>query len=292
MAEKSLKHKQFICINGEMSPALEPSLSHTNRAFSYGDALFETMHANGTRLQFFDDHYKRLIKGMQILRMDKKSLPSKEHLEKTVIKLLNKNHLYNGVRIRLTVFRDTGGYYTPEKESCSFLAEAVPLPFDRYTLNEKGLTTGLFTSMLKQADQLSNLKTANSLIYVLAGLHKKEAGFDDCFILNAKERIAESISSNIFIMKNGILFTPPLSEGCVEGVMRRQIIRIAQKEDINCVETGIVKEDLLKAEECFLTNSITGIRWVVAYGQKRYYSKTARKLITSLNMEQFGINIC
>lgn len=292
MPEKKSKHKQFICLNGEMSPAAEPSLMHNNRAFSYGDALFETIHANGTRLQFFDDHYKRLIKGIQILRMDRESLPGKEHLEKIIIKLLNKNHLYNGVRIRLTVFRDTGGYYTPGRESCSFLTEAVSLPCDRYMLNKKGLTTGLFTSLLKQADSLSNLKTANSLIYVMAGLYKKEAVLDECFILNTKERIAESISSNIFIMKNGILFTPSLSEGCVEGVMRRQIIRIAQKEGIDCIETGIVKEDLLKAEECFLTNSITGISWVVAYGQKRYYSKTARKLITSLNMEQFGINFC
>lgn len=273
-----------------MYPAGEPSLSHTNRAFSYGDALFETIHANGTRLQFFDDHYKRLIRGMHILSMDKKCLPGKEHLEKVIIKLLNKNHLYNGVRIKLTVFRDSGGYYTPERESCSFLAEAVPLPFDNYILNQKGLTTGLFTSLLKQADTLSNLKTANSLIYVMAGLYKKEAGLGECFILNSKERIVESISSNIFIMKNGTLFTPSLSEGCVEGVMRRQIIRIAQKEGIDCIETGITKEDLLKADECFLTNSIKGISWIVAYGQKRFYSRTARELITLLNMEQFGIS--
>lgn len=291
MAEKKMKHKQFICLNGEMLPAGEPALLHTNRAFSYGDALFETIHANGTILQFFDDHYKRVIKGVQMLGMDKRSLPGKDQLEKLIIKLLNKNHLYNGVRIRLTVFRDTGGYYTPDKESCSFIIESLPLPFDQYILNDKGLTAGLFTSLLKQADSLSNLKTANSLIYIMAGLYKKEAGLDECFILNTKERLVESISSNLFIIKNGILFTPSLSEGCVEGIMRRQIIRIAQKEGIDCIETGIVKEDLLKADECFFTNAITGIRWVVAFGQKRYYSKTARKLITALNMEQFSINI-
>jgi branched-subunit amino acid aminotransferase/4-amino-4-deoxychorismate lyase len=271
-----------------MLAAGEPSILHTNRAFCYGDAIFETIHGNGTRLQFFESHYQRLEKSMKYLGMEKNSSLEPARLESAIIKLLNKNHFYNGVRIRLTVFRDQGGLYTPATNSCSFLVDTTPLDFDQYRINEKGLRTVLFTSLHKPPGSLSNLKTANSLLYIMAGLHKKETGMDDCFILNTEKRLSECISSNIFLMINNTMLTPALSEGCVDGIMRREILRIAEKEGIKCRETRLGEQELLSADECFLTSSITGIRWVVAYGQKRYYSKTARRLISLLNHEQFG----
>ncbi len=287
MNANNLNHKHFICLNGEMLPAGEPSLMHTNRAFCYGDALFETMHANGTKLQFFPAHYSRLEKGMQKLKMEKNGLPDAGNLEALIVKLLNKNHLYKGVRVRLSVFRNTGGFYTPRNNLVSYLAETLPLPDDKYRLNEKGFKTAVFKELSKQADKLANLKTANSLLYISAGMFCKEAGIDDCFILNTEGRLIESVSSNLFLMKEGILLTPALDEGCVAGIMREQIIRIAAKEGLECRQSRISEEDLLSADECFLTNAIAGIRWVVAYRHKRYYSKTARMLVASLNREQF-----
>jgi branched-subunit amino acid aminotransferase/4-amino-4-deoxychorismate lyase len=281
-------NKRYICLNGEMIPAGEPSLFHTNRAFCYGDALFETIHAGGSKLQFFEHHYHRLDKSMQFLGMEKNSLLEHNRLESSILRLLNKNNLYGGARIRLTVFRDSGGLYTPAMASCSFLAEAVPLPCEKYRLNEKGLMTTTFTSLFKQADGLANLKTSNSLLYVMAGMFKEKTGMDECFILNTEKRLAESISSNIFLMQNGILYTPALTEGCIAGIMRFQIIRIAERAGIECREVKMEVENLLTADECFLTNSIAGIRWVVAFGQKRYYSKTSRRLIPLLNDEAFG----
>ena len=282
-------HKQFICLNGKVFPFGEPLLMHNNRAFCYGDAIFETIHANGTRMQFFTDHYRRLQKGMDLLHMKKESLPDKNTLEQTIDKLLNKNHLYNGVRIRLSVFRNTGGFYTPQDNTVSYLIETLPLPDDEYRLNKKGLKTGVFKGLLKQADSLANLKTSNSLLYIHAGLFCKEQGIDDCFIMNTEGRLAESVSSNIFVLKNGILLTPSLDQGCVEGVMRLQIIRLAADLGIKCVEAPVHEEDLLEADECFLTNAITGIRWVVAFRHKRYYNKIANMLISALNREQFNI---
>lgn len=270
-----------------MFPAAEPSIMHFNRAFCYGDALFETMHANGTKLQFFHEHHKRLEKSMKKLKFKKSSQLEADTLESSIIRLLNKNHLYQGVRIRLTVFRNTGGFYTPNTNDCSFLAETIPLPHDQYHLNEKGLKTDIFKNLHKHPDDLSNLKTANSLLYIMAGLYSKESGLDDCIILNTEERLAECTSSNIFLMKEGILNTPSLDEGCVEGIMRNQVIRIATQEGIECRESRLYESDLLEADEFFMTNSINGIRWVVAFKQKRYFSKTSRMLINSLNKEQF-----
>ena len=282
-----MQHTQYICFNGKMIPSGNPLILHTNRAFCYGDALFETIHGNGTRLQFFEDHYERLRAGMKFLEMEINPDLEIEKLEYIITKLLNKNHIYGGVRVRLAVFRNSGGFYTPGTNSCSFLVETRPLPYDHYHLNESGLKTALFKTLFKHPDKLANLKTANSLLYIKAGLYRTMSGMDDCFILNTQKRLAESISSNIFLVKDGIIMTPELSEGCVAGVMRKQIIRIAGKENIECIETRLDENDLISADECFLSNAISGIRWVVAYGQKRYYSKTARRLILSLNKEQF-----
>lgn len=281
-------HKQFICLNGEMLPAGDPSLYHNNRAFCYGDALFETIHANGTRLQFFSEHYGRLSEGMKTLRMDQ-TIPGKDILEGDLVRLLNKNHLYKGVRIRLSVFRNTGGFYSPQDNSVSYMAETIPLEHDHYTLNSKGLKTEIYKRLTKQADMLSNLKTANSILYIHAGIFKTEHKLDDCFIINTKGRLIEAISSNLFIVKDRTLYTPPLDEGCVAGIMRGQILRIAVTEGIDCMETPITEEDLISADECFLTNAVSGIRWVVAFRNKRFYNKTSGLLTASLNRELFGI---
>jgi branched-subunit amino acid aminotransferase/4-amino-4-deoxychorismate lyase len=283
-----LNHKQFISLNGEMLPADEPSLFHTNRAFCYGDALFETIHGNGTKLQFFEDHLTRLQKGMHLLGMSNDNISAPGRIEALITRLLHRNHIYNGTRIRLTVFRDPGGLYTPDSSQCSFLVEATPLENDNYVINEKGLKAGLFTSLRKNRDVLANLKTSNSLLYVMAGLFKKEKGLNECFLLNAENRLAESISSNLFLIKDGVLATPCLAEGCVSGIMRRQILRLAGKHGIACEEREMGTEELLTADECFLTNSISGIQWVGAYGQKRYYSKTSKYLTSMLNLDVFG----
>ena len=270
-----------------MLPAGEPSLFHNNRAFCYGDGLFETIHANGTRLQFFQDHYNRLEKAMEVLKMTKESLPDAATLESLLIRLLNKNHLYNGVRIRLSVFRNIGGFYAPEDNSVSFLAETQPLPDDVYRINDKGLKADFFTDFLKYPDRLANLKTANSLLYIEAGLFRKDAGLDECFMLNTGKRVVESISSNIFLVIKGNLYTPALEEGCVAGIMREQILRLAVKENLYCIETKIKPEELLLADECFLTNAIMGIQWVGAYRHKRYFRKISKVLVAALNKEQF-----
>jgi len=268
-------------------PSAEPSLYHNNRAFCYGDALFETIHANGTALQLFAYHYKRLMNGMDLLGMDKKSLPSKDKLESDIIRLLNKNHLYSGVRVRLSVFRNYGGFYTPADNSVSYLAETTPLPAGLYELNEKGFKTGTYDEMKKQPSALANMKTANSILYIRAGMFAREKGLDDCLIKNTTGNLAETTSSNIFIIRNGNLYTPSLEQGCVAGVMRAHIIMLARREGIECFETSVTENDLLEADECFLTNAVSGLQWVIAFGNRRYYNKTAKMMTGLLNKDLF-----
>lgn len=274
----------FILVNGEYHFKDEFAISYKNRAFCYGDALFETMHCNGTEIQFFEDHLIRLKYGITNLRMEIPETINSGAIKKEIIKLLHKNKLYQGVRIRLTVFRDEGGKYTPHNNTCSYLVETEFIENEKYELNQKGYIIDLYKDIRKPINQFSNLKTANALIYIMAGIYAKEKQLNDCILLNSKDKLVEGISSNLFLIKGDILSTPSLNEGPVAGIMRKQILKIADSVGFTINhESSISEFDLLNADEIFLTNSISGIRWVLAYREKRYFNQNTKKLVQKLN---------
>ncbi|MEE4196893.1 MAG: aminotransferase class IV [Bacteroidales bacterium] len=278
----------FILFNGNYHRKDDFGLSYQNRAFCYGDALFETMHAHGTHIQFFTDHMMRLRFGMKTLGMEIPLNIETNTIEKEIIKLLHKNKLYQGVRIRLTVFRNEGGKYTPKEHSVSYLAETEYLEDEQYELNRKGLMVGLYDQVKKPVNKLSNLKSANALVYVQAGIYAQQQQYDDCLLVNEHNHLVEGISSNLFLVKDKVLYTPPLSDGPVAGIMRKQILKIADSQNFRIInEESISAELLLQADEVFLTNSITGIRWVLGYRDRRYFNHTAKLLTDSLNQVAF-----
>ncbi|MBA7649526.1 Aminodeoxychorismate lyase [subsurface metagenome] len=279
---------RYICLNGKFLLSTENTLLHNNRAFCYGDAVFETIHCLGTEPQFFERHWTRLLHGMKLLKMEAGSDFIQETIRYSVEKLLNKNRIFKGARIRFMIFRDHGGLYTPEKNSVSWLMESSVLEHERYELNTKGMVVGIYDGVYKPANKLSNLKTTNALIYILAGLYCKENDLDECFVLNQYSRIAECISSNVFLVVEDEIVTPALSEGCIAGVMRQIVIDTASSKDYKLSERAISGKDLIKAEEIFITNAIQGIRWVGAYKDRRYFNFIARRLISSLNEMAFS----
>jgi len=274
----------FILYNGEYLLRDEFGLSIKNRSFCYGDGLFETIHANGTEIQFFEDHLIRLRFGMNILKMEIPSSILSGNIEKEIIKLLHKNKLYQGVRIRLSVFRNDGGKYTPTTNAVSYLVETEFIENALYELNLKGIALDLYTDLKKPVNLLSNLKTSNALLYVMAGLYAQEKKLDDCIIINEKGLITETISSNIFLIQGKNILTPPLTDGPVAGIMRKQVLRIADslKYRINN-DNSITEEHMLAADEVFITNSISGIKWVLAFKEKRYFNTAARQFVDKLN---------
>ncbi len=284
------KGSRYITLNGQVLPADTPQIYHNNRSFCYGDSLFETIHAHGVNLHFFEDHFERLTRGMKALKMESPLLFSQKYLEDEITGLIMRNRMFTGNRIRLTVFRNSGGYYTPSDFQISWLIEVTPLLQQEYLLNEKGLRTGMYESIRKPVNVLSAYKTGNSLIYTMAGIYKMENNLDDCFLINSEGNLVEAISSNIFLVKNRSLLTPPVGEGPVLGIIRRQIIRIAREMKISVYEQAIKPGYLLDAEECFLTNTVTGIQWVVGYKNKRYYNKMAAELLEELKKKASAVN--
>lgn len=249
----------MFSLNGKISNQV-PCISLNNRAFLYGDALFETMRADTEKIFFAQSHYERLCNGLQILKMKPNPLiDSFEKFKNEIFKTINKEKTEKGFRIRMTIFRNSGGLYTPTNNNSSFFIETSVLPNKIYQWSEKGVKTDIFSEIKKPINKLSNLKTTNCLPFILAGIFKKENNLDDCILLNEKDRICEGLSSNIFIIKNNEIKTPCLSEGCVAGVMRKQVLEISKKMNLKVSESQLTEQDLKEADEIFLTNSIWGI---------------------------------
>lgn len=283
MAEK------YICLNGSYIKSDKPILESKNRSFLYGDGLFETIHANGTEPQFVELHMIRMLSGMNMLKMIIPGFFSAAYFTSHIKGVLTRNKQFQGARVRITVFRNGGGLYTPETNEVSFVIESNPLEYDLYTLNQQGYRIEIFPDIAKPVNLLASVKTTSALLFVLAGIFRSENLLDDCLILNQPGRICESISSNIFLLKGNKYYTPSLKEGCLPGIMRQVIIEIIKDEGLYINDDcSLTVDDLLKSDEIFLTNSISGIRWVVAFRQKRYYNKSSKFLIKLLNDKAFG----
>ena len=273
----------YINFNGFLYKEGEKVFTVNNRAFKYGDALFETIRIINGQPCFLEDHFKRIKKGMKVLKMNAGTI-SFNQLKDQIIRLINKNRIKEGGRIRLTVFRSSEGFYLPEgDEGRSYLIEASPLKEHIYKLNEKGITVGVYDELKITRNVLAQIKTTNNIPNILAGIYKRENNLDDCIVLNDQDRIAEAISSNIFLYKNNNLYTPSLEEGCIDGIMRSQVLKIAKNLKINVFEGMINGSMLLQADELFLTIAIKGIEWVAAYREKRYFNNATKEILDQLN---------
>lgn len=232
---------------------------------------------------FLRDHITRLKLGMTVLRMNVPAEFNVNNIQGHIISLLKYNIHAPNARIRLTIFRNEGGFYTPESNDISFLIESEELPDINYTLNQKGLSIDIFTDVKKSINKLSNIKSGSALIYVMAGLAKQSMKLDDCLILNENGTICESISSNIFVVKNRTLYTTPLAEGCVAGIMRKQIMHLAHENKILTFESPLTAYTLANADEIFLTNAIKGVQWVGQFREKFYTNTIAQFFTEKLN---------
>lgn len=271
---QAMAKDRYCILNGHLISIYEPSVSFANRAFRYGDSLFETIRICNNKVMFLRDHITRLKLGMTVLRMNLPAELNTENIYEFIIHLLKHNTHAPNARVRLTVFRNEGGYYTPETNDISFLIESEELSHG-YELNQKGYWVDIYADIKKSINKLSNIKSGNALMYVMAGLAKQSMKLDDCFLINENGTICESISSNIFVVKNGTLYTAPLSEGCVAGVMRKQIMTLATENKILTFESAITSYTLLNGDEVFLTNSIKGVQWVGQFKDKFYTNKMA-----------------
>ena len=273
----------MINYNGEILPS-DNNLSSSNRAFLYGDGVFETLKIVNNTILFLEDHYFRLMASMRIVRMKIPNNFTLEYLEAQILNLAKAQNCENSARVRFTVFRNDGGFYLPNTNSVSFQIQVFPLENTLYSFSDANYEVDLYKDFYITKQLLSTIKTTNKMINITGSIFAEENDLQNCILLNNDKNVVEALNGNLFMLLGTKLITPPISEGCLNGIMRKQILQIAKKiESVEVIEEVISPFDLQKADELFITNVISGIQPITKYRKKEYKTDLAKEILTNLN---------
>lgn len=273
----------MINFNGVLLDS-DKQLMVSNRSFLYGDGVFETLKVVNNKILFFEDHYFRLMASMRIIRMQIPMTFTLEYLEEEIVKLIAVNGIQNSARVRFSVFRNEGGFYLPTDNSISYVIQSSALEHTKYQFTQNIFEVDLYKDFIVPKQLLSTLKTANKIINVTASVFANENQLDSSLLINEDKNVIEAANGNLFMVMGKQLITPPISEGCLNGIMRKQIISLAKQIDfIEVIEAPISPFDLQKADELFITNVIMGIRPITKYRKKEFGVQVSQVLLEKLN---------
>jgi len=277
----SKMNKSLICFNGSFFPSDTPLFDQSNRSFRYGDGLFESILWKDNKLRFWTDHFQRLTQSMNFLGME---IPDKFEalLLDSAKKLVLTNKISDLGRVRISVFRSGAGNYSPQSDAVLWVMSCEEY---QAQLANKGLTLGLFDKIKKPINSLSNIKSANGLLYVMAARFAKEQTWDDAIILNDKGFVCETSANNIFMFSGNTISTPPISSGCLDGIFRKNLIALIKKnKSFKFEEKEIQTNEIANAQEIWLTNAIAGLRWVKSFENRQFTNDVYAQLASSTHI--------
>jgi branched-subunit amino acid aminotransferase/4-amino-4-deoxychorismate lyase len=263
----------YVNYNGKIIKEDEICISPENRAFRYADGFFETMKIVDGKIALKELHFQRLFDTLKVLKYPIFNFPAASVLENEITALAKLNHNESCGRVRLVIFAGNGLINDISERVPNFIIQTYPLKAGLYSLNKKGLSIGFFKDAVKPCDTYSSLKSNNCLPYIMASLWAKENELDDALLLNPYNNLADATIANVFIIKDGFIKTPLLTDGAVNGVMRRYLVNCFKLEGLPFIEATITAQDVLEASEVFLTNAIYGINWVEKIGTSLYTSQ-------------------
>lgn len=277
----------MINLNGNLVQDSEATISVLNRGFAYGDSVFETIRVINGKIMFWEDHYFRMMASMRIMRMEIPASFSPEFLEKEILEIVEKNDLKEkAARVRFAVFRSEGGFYTPATREIGYVMTVLEMENSFYLLNSGDYEIELFKDHYVGSGLLSTIKSNNRAVNVLGGIYAKENDYHNCLLLNEKKSVVEALNGNLFLVSGKKIKTPPLTDGVLNGIIRKQLLEILKKtEDYELEEASISPFELQKADELFITNVAVGIQPVSKYRKKQYNSEVAKNLLSKLNVK-------
>jgi branched-chain amino acid aminotransferase len=275
----------MINFNSELYTKENIQLTTDNRGFKYGDGIFETIKVVNKKVIFWEDHYFRLMASMRMLRMKIPMEFTLEFLEQEILKTVDSLEKALSYRVRLNVFRKDGGLYTPKTNAINYLIEASEINTQTKTTYE----IDVFKDFYNYSGLLSTVKTNNRMLNTLASIYADENDLDNCVLLNERKGVVEVANGNIFIVKDTVVKTPALTEGCIKGIVRNKVIEILTKnQDFTIEETVISPFEIQKADEVFITNAIVGIQVVTKYKKKSFTTELGNKLHANLRVLQIA----
>ncbi|MGJ8762029.1 MAG: aminotransferase class IV [Polaribacter sp.] len=273
----------MINFNGALIDPENIKLSSENRAFKYGDAIFESVKVMHKKVVFWEDHYFRLMASMRMLRMKIPMEFTLEFLEQEILKTVASQGSANTYRVRLNVFRKDGGLYTPKTNKIDYTIEASESSYQ----TKESYSLDVYKDFYNYSGLLSTIKTNNRMLNTLASIFADENDLDNCILLNEKKGVVEVTNGNIFVIKGNVIKTPALSEGCIKGIVRNKVIEILSKnKDFTLEETSISPFEMQKADEVFITNAIIGVQPVTGYKKKVFTTEIGKKIAGNLKVLQ------
>ena len=259
-------------------------LIDSNRGFLFGDSVFETIKVLDSKVLFLEDHYFRLMASMRICRMEIPMNFTMEYFESQILNLIAALSDSNSFRVRFSVYRVAEGFYLPKSREVQFIVTASSLDSELYTIGKESYEIELYKDFYVSKQLLSTLKTNNKMLQITGSIFAEENGYDNCLVLNDEKNVVEALQSNLFMKTGNVVVTPPVSDGCLNGIMRKQVLELLKKiEGIEVKEASISPFDLQKADELFLTNVISGIQPITKYRKKEYTAEFASDVLKRLN---------
>ncbi|MBR4213731.1 MAG: aminotransferase class IV [Bacteroidales bacterium] len=274
-----------IDFNGKYQPSNTLDINIFNRAMLYGDCVFEQIRTNASTMLFFGRHLDKLCAAMTFMNMP---IPDKFSSQRTVLKeeltkLLIKNKIFKGGMLTLMVMRTGGVLDLPD---VIYIATVQHMPSVLFDLNKEGFMISIFNEIPMPAGRIANYNTyAASMVKNLAYQFARKSRTNDACIVNAQgDIVGGARSGNIFCVRDSEIFTPPLSAGCADSVMRRHVLDIAEILDIKAnTETLITPDFMQVADEIFFASTEYGISWAMGWQNRRYYRRTAEMVFNRLN---------
>jgi branched-chain amino acid aminotransferase len=275
----------MVNFNGTIISEDTSFFNHRNRGFRFGDALYETLRIVNGKIYFIEDHYFTLMASIRIVRMEIPMDFTLEFFESEILKTVEANSLSNATaEVKFTVFRSEGGHYEPKTNNIDYVVEACPIDSNFFIIDKKNYEVELFKDYFVNGDMLSNLEITNKTINVIAAVFAKENNYSDCLLLNHDKKVVSAINGNLFLIKDNLIKTPPLNDGCLNAVLRKKMIEIIEKHpDYDIVEESISPFELQKADELFIGNINRGIQPITKYRKKEFEMNVAQNLVGKLN---------
>lgn len=274
----------MLNFNGDILDNDIAILNANNRALQLGDAVFEELRVVNGDVFFLEDHYLRLMSSMRILRMEIPMSFTMEFMEEEILKGITVANSNNAYSIKFTVFRNGNSTYNSLDNTISYVITTTAIENPFYLIEDKVYEVELYKDFYKNSSMLSTLDTTNKMVHIVGGVYARENDYQDCLLLNERKQVIETLSGNLFMVKGSTIKTPPLVDGCLNGILRNKLIAIISKlDDYQCIEESISPFELQKSDELFLVNTINGIIPITKYRKKSFKSEVAQSLIGKLN---------
>lgn len=256
-----------------------------NTPIFYGDFVYDDLKYLHGKLIFWEQHYLRLMATMRIMRMQIPLQFTMEELESQILTEIRKNQLHDKTAfVKLLITRNPNRSQLPNTNEIQHYIIVEQAKQDFYTITDTPYEVDLFRDYHINPNLLATLKTNNKATHITAHIYAQENDYQNAILINTNKNVVSFTDGNLFLVENTHIKTPPLSDGCVNGITRKRILEILSKStDFTIEETSISPFDLQRADEVFLTNTFSGIQPVTKYKKKDFQSQVATHLIGKLN---------